>query len=280
MRTLLSDTITKAVARMCIKANYHLGADVLDALGRALDSEKSPAGRTILQHILKNAQIANEDVFPLCQDTGYAVFFVEVGKDLRITGSDLQTAVHDGVRQGYKEGYLRTSIVADPLQRENTGDNAPAVVWVDYVPGNQLVIQMAPKGGGSENMSTVRMLKPAEGCQGVIDTVMQHVTDSGGNPCPPGIIGIGIGGTFEKCAWLAKKSLLRNIDDRHPDPYYAELELEILDRVNKTGIGPMGLGGSTTALDVHIETYPCHIASLPVAVNIQCHSARHQKVIL
>jgi len=280
MRHINTTEIVEKVAAMCMNANYHLGNDVREALKIALNKEESLTGQKILSHIIENAEVANKEVFPLCQDTGYAVFFVELGHDVHIVGNELKQAIYDGVRKGYKDGYLRNSIVGDPLQRVNTGDNTPAVVWIDTVPGDKITIHMAPKGGGSENMSFVRMLKPSQGRQGVIDFVIEQVSQAGGNPCPPGIIGVGIGGTFEKCAWLAKKSLLRKVGEHHPDPFYAAMENEILRKVNETGIGPMGFGGTTTALDVHIETFPCHIASLPVAVNIQCHSARHQTITI
>lgn len=280
MRQIPLETIVEKVKAMCLDANYHLGSDVVVALAKARANETSAPGKRILDHLLENARIADEGEYPLCQDTGFAVFFIEMGQDVLITGGLLQDGVNEGVRQAYKDGYLRNSVVRDPLRRVNTGDNTPAVIWLDMVPGDRLRIHMAPKGGGSENMSEVAMLKPSQGEAGVIDFVMDKVSSSGGNPCPPIIVGVGIGGTFEKVAWLAKKSLMRPVNDRHSDPFYADMEERLLRRINDLGIGPMGFGGRTTALDVHIEVYPCHIASLPVAVNIQCHSARHKSIII
>lgn len=280
MREIGFGEIVEAVKELCIDSNYHLGSDVLDALKRALKEETSPVGRSILKQLIQNANIASEGVFPLCQDTGFAVFFLELGEGVKIIGGNLKDAISEGVRRGYAEGYLRKSIVKDPLRRVNTGDNTPAVIWTDIVPGDRLKIIMAPKGGGSENMSEVRMLTPAEGVEGVKRYVIDRVQRSGSNPCPPIVVGVGIGGTFDKCAQIAKRSLFRPIGSRNPDPFYAQMEEELLEEINKLGIGPMGLGGRTTALDVHIEVYPCHIASLPVAVNIQCHSARHKSVVL
>jgi len=280
MREIRFGEIVEAVKELCIDSNYHLGSDVLDALKKALREETSPVGRSILEQLIQNANIASEGLFPLCQDTGFAVFFVELGEEVKISGGNLNDAINEGVRRGYTEGYLRKSIVKDPLRRVNTGDNTPAVIWTDIVPGDRLRIIMAPKGGGSENMSEVRMLTPAEGVEGVKRYVIDRVQRSGSNPCPPIVVGVGIGGTFDKCAQIAKRSLFRPIGSRNPDPFYAQMEEELLEEINKLGIGPMGLGGRTTALDVHIEVYPCHIASLPVAVNIQCHSARHKSVVL
>lgn len=280
MREIQASKITEKVAEICVDANYHLEQDVVDALEDGLRKEESPTGKAIIEQILENAKIAREGVFPLCQDTGFSVFFVELGQNVHISGGTLNEAITAGVRKGYGEGFLRKSIVIDPLRRTNTKDNTPPVIWTDIVPGENLKITIAPKGGGSENMSEVAMLTPADGAEGVKKFVIDKVSRSGGNPCPPIVVGVGIGGTFEKVAWLAKKSLLRPIGDRHPDPYYAEMELDLLDKVNKLGIGPQGLGGRTTALDVHIEVFPCHIASLPAAVNIQCHADRHKSVIL
>ena len=278
MREIPFDTVVEQVKEICMTANYQLGEDVIKAFRDNLKTEKSPAGRAILEQLLDNAKISSDGVFPLCQDTGFSVFFVELGQDAHIAGGTLNDAITEGVRQGYKDGYLRKSIVKDPLRRVNTQDNTPPIIWTDIVPGNKLTITIAPKGGGSENMSEVAMLKPADGAEGVKNFVIDKVSRSGGNPCPPVIVGVGIGGTFEKVAWLAKKSLLRPVGSRNPDPFYAEMELELLQKINKLGIGPQGLGGNTTALDVHIEVHPCHIASLPAAVNIQCHSARHKTV--
>lgn len=265
---------------MAVEANTELGQDVLDAFERFKTVEESPTGCSILEQLTENACLAREERMPLCQDTGFAVVFVELGQDVHLVGGDLTAAVNEGVRQGYDEGCLRKSIVGDPLRRKNTGDNTPAVVHVKIVPGERVRITLAPKGGGSENMSGVAMLKPADGVEGVKRFVLQRVSDAGPNPCPPTVVGVGIGGTFEIAAYLSKVALLRPIGQRHPDAYYAALEEELLASVNRLGIGPAGLGGTTTSLDVHIETYPCHIASLPVAVNIQCHSARHKEVEL
>ncbi len=280
MREVSVSRITEEVARLSIEANYQLGEDVVQALRKALDKEESPVGRSILERIIENAEIAAQGEYPYCQDTGFAVVYVEIGQDVRLVGGDLYEAINEGVRKGYTEGYLRKSIVRDPLRRVNTGDNTPAVIWTDIVPGDKVSITVAAKGGGSENMSEVRMLKPADGAEGVKNFVVERVERSGGNPCPPIVVGVGIGGTFEKCAWLAKKAALRKIGERNPDPFYAEMEEELLERINKLGIGPQGLGGRVTALDVHIEAYPCHIASLPVAVNIQCHADRHKTVVI
>ncbi len=280
MREIQASAITDAVAKICIDANYHLGKDVVDALIGGLEREESPTGRAIFDQLLENAKISNEGEFPLCQDTGFAVLFVELGQEARIVGGNLNEALTAGVRKGYGDGYLRKSIVSDPLKRVNTKDNTPPIIWTDVVPGDKLTVTIAPKGGGSENMSEVAMLNPSDGAEGVKNFVVDKVSRSGGNPCPPIVVGVGIGGTFEKVAYLAKKSLLRDIGSRHPDPFYAAMELELLERVNKLGIGPQGLGGRVTALDVHVEVFPCHIASLPAAVNIQCHAARHKSVVL
>lgn len=280
MREISAALISEQVAKMCINANYNLGQDVIVAMQQGLHKEESPAGKAILEQLLENASIANEGEFPICQDTGFAVLFVELGQDVHVTGVDLNQAIAEGVRKGYKDGFLRKSILTDPLRRQNSGDNTPPIIWTEMVPGDKLKITMAPKGGGSENMSEVAMLTPSDGAEGVKKFVVDKVRRSGGNPCPPIVVGVGIGGTFEKVAWLAKKSLLRPVGDRHPDPYYAAMEEELLERVNKLGIGPQGLGGRITALDVHVEVYPCHIASLPAAVNIQCHAARHKEVVL
>lgn len=279
MRVVPAADITKAVKEISMTANYDLPEDVLQALKKGREQEESPVGREILDQILTNAEISAQERVPMCQDTGFAAIFVQIGTDVHIEG-DLQEAVDEGVRQGYTEGYLRKSIVSDPLRRTNTGDNTPSAITVEFVPGDKVTITIAPKGGGSENMSEARLFAPAVGREGVIDFVVDRVARSGANPCPPVIVGVGIGGTFDKCAGLAKKSLLRDVGDRHPDPYYAEMEEEILERVNALGIGPQGLGGRITALDVHIETYPCHIASLPVAVNMQCHAARHKSAVI
>lgn len=279
MRTVPAEKITEAIKELSMTANYDLPEDVLEVLRKGRQVEESPVGREILDQILENAAIAAENRVPLCQDTGFAAIFIEIGHEVCIEG-DLPAAVDEGVRQGYEEGYLRKSIVADPLRRTNTGDNTPAALTVEFVPGDEITITLAPKGGGSENMSMARLFAPAVGRDGIVDFVVNRVAEAGSNPCPPVIVGVGIGGTFDLCARLAKKALMREIGDRHCDQYYAEMEEEILDKVNNLGIGPMGLGGRVTALDVHIEVYPCHIASLPVAVNMQCHAARHKSATI
>ncbi|NLC11055.1 MAG: fumarate hydratase [Firmicutes bacterium] len=280
MRELDVTVVTDAIAEMCKESNYFLGQDVVDALKNALEKEVSPAGKEVLRQLLENARIAREEEVPMCQDTGFAVVFLEIGQDLHLSGGDLTEAVNEGVRRGYTEGYLRKSIVKDPLDRVNTKDNTPVVIHTEIVPGDKLKIVLAPKGGGSENMSIVRMLKPADGYQGIVDFVVDHVEKAGPNPCPPIVVGVGIGGTFEKVALLAKKALLRRLGQPNANPYYAKMEEAILSRINELGIGPQGFGGRMTALAVHIETYPTHIASLPVAVNINCHASRHVERIL
>ena len=281
MREIHTSVITDTIARLCIEACYHLGEDVLDALRRAKESEPSPVARSVLEQILRNAEIAGEGDLPLCQDTGLAVIFLELGQDVHVTGGDLSDAITDGVRQGYREGYLRKSAVDQPFSsRINTGDNTPPIIHTTIVPGEEIRVIVVPKGGGAENMSYLKMMAPAEGRQGVIEFVVEAVDRSGANPCPPVIVGVGIGGTMEQTALMAKKALLRKVGEPNPDPETAELEAEILEKVNRLGIGPQGLGGANTALAVHVETFPCHIASLPVAVNIQCHSARHQEATI
>lgn len=278
-RIINASSITEAVRKMAIEANYYLGEDVLESFKNARAKEASPTGLALLDQIIVNAEISARDQVPLCQDTGFAVIFADLGEEVAINGN-LKEAIAEGVRQGYKDGYLRKSIVTDPLKRQNSGDNTPPVVWIDIVPGDKLTLHFEPKGGGSENMSEVKMLKPSDGRKGVVDFVVDRVRRSGSNPCPPMIMGVGIGGTYDKCAQISKRALLREIGQRHPDPFYAEMEREILEKVNRLGIGPQGLGGSTTALECFIETHPCHIASLPCAVNIQCHSARHKTTVL
>jgi len=276
VRTIQLSAVTERVRELCQKANCELGDDVIEALRKAREVEESPTGRRILDQILENARIARDKNAPLCQDTGFAVFFAELGTGVVLEGEGtLKDAVNLGVALGYQQGFLRKSIVRDPLNRVNTGDNTPAVVHLTQVPGERLTLTFTPKGGGSENMSRLAMLKPADGLEGVKSFVVETVEIAGANPCPPIILGVGIGGTFEYSAFLAKKALLRRLDSRHPDPFYAKLEEELLELVNRTGVGPQGLGGTTTALGVLVEAHPCHIASLPVAVNIQCHSARH-----
>ena len=281
MREISTKQVTEEVARLCQEANFDLGSDVIAAIERALASEESPLGRDILHQILENADIARAEHVPLCQDCGLAVVFLEVGQELHISGGDLYAAVEEGVRQGYREGYLRKSAVAQPFSaRVNTKDNTPAIIHTDIGPGERLHIMVMPKGGGSENMSRLAMLKPSQGRQGVIDFAVQAVREAGSNPCPPVIVGMGIGGTADKAMVLAKKSLLRPLGQPSPDPEMAELEAEVLRRVNDLGIGPQGFGGRTTALAVHALVFPAHIASLPVAVNMQCHSARYKEVTL
>jgi fumarate hydratase subunit alpha len=278
MRKISTQEITSKVRELCIKAACELGSDVIFALEGFRGKEESPLGREILGQIIDNAQIALKEDTPMCQDTGIAVFFVEVGRDADIDGS-LDDAINEGVRQGYKEGYLRKSVCL-PLTRKNTGDNTPAIIHTKIIDSDRVKITIAPKGAGSENMSRLAMLKPSQGMQGIKDFVINTVREAGGNPCPPIILGIGIGGNFEKSALLAKEALLRNVGTPNPDSEVDALEKELLENINNLGIGPMGFGGRTTALAVHIKTAPCHIASLPVAVNIQCHAARHKEVVI
>jgi fumarate hydratase subunit alpha len=280
-RQISCDEITETVARLCVEANYELGDDVVSALRRARDEEMSPVGRRILDQLLENARVAHDEGLPLCQDTGLTVLFLEMGQDVHVVGGELYEALQEGVRRGYQEGYLRHSVVGRPFSaRVNTGDNTPAVVHTEIVPGDRLRIIVAPKGGGSENMSALGMLTPAEGHDGAIRFVVETVERAGANPCPPTIVGVGIGGTAEKAVWLAKHSLLREVGKPSPDPEVAQLERDILNRANDLGIGPQGLGGRMTCLAVHAEVQPCHLGSLPVAVNLQCHSARHKEAVL
>ena len=280
LRQIEAITITKLVAEMCVKANIFIGDDMVNALKEAQVVEKSLAGRDALDQLLENVEIARHELIPLCQDTGSAVFFVEWGQEVLLTGGSFEDAINEGVRKGYGEGYLRNSIVADPLNRFNTGDNTPAVIHTTIVPGDRVKITFAPKGGGSENMSALTMLKPSDGVEGVVDFVVNHVKQSGPNPCPPIVVGVGIGGTFDKVAQIAKKALLRPLGHPHPEPFYANLEQMILEKINDLGIGPQGFGGRVTALAVHIETHPAHIASLPVGVNINCHANRHAERLI
>jgi len=281
MRTIKSSHITDTVARLCREANYVLGDDVLSLLTIAHAAEISETGRDILGQIIENAAVAAQTPLPLCQDCGTALVFVDIGQNVHIEGADIETAIQAGVAQGYRDGYLRMSMVARPFSaRENTGDNTPAVIHYRLVPGERLSITVAPKGGGSENMTRFTVLKPAQGRSGVVDFVVQAVSEAGANPCPPLIVGVGIGGTAERCMEIAKRAVLRAAGQPSPDPETAELERELLERINALGIGPQGLGGSTTALAVHVETHATHIASLPVAVNLQCHSARHKEAVL
>ena len=279
MRVICAQQITESVKRLCIEANCHLPQDMKACIARSYDGEPWPKAKEIMSRIIENYQIAERENRPICQDTGLACVFVSVGQDVHITGN-LTEAINEGVRQGYADGYLRKSVVRDPLDRVNTGDNTPAILYYDIVPGDQVEIIVAPKGAGSENMSQIKMLKPSDGLQGVKDFVLKVVEEAGPNPCPPIVVGVGVGGTFDKAAFLAKKALLRSADERNPDPFWAELERELLDKINELGIGPQGFGGKTTALCVNIEQYPAHIASLPVAVNINCHVTRHKREVI
>jgi fumarate hydratase subunit alpha len=280
MKKIHIEMIIDAVKDMCGKANYHLGKDVLDALMNAQTKETSETGRSIINDLLLNASIASSKEVPMCQDTGMVVVFVNIGREVYIEGGSLNEAIQEGIRQGYKENYLRKSVVSDPLLRDNSGDNTPGVIHYDFVEGNQLEITIAPKGFGSENMSQMKMLKPSEGVEGVKKFVLDVVEQAGPNPCPPIIVGVGIGGTIEKAALIAKRALMRPLNDPHPSKHIQDIENELLSLINKTGIGPQGLGGLTTALGVHIETFPTHIAGLPVVVNINCHASRHLTRIL
>ena len=275
IRSVYVNEITENIKEMCIQANHFLSKDMDDALKNAVCTEKSPLGRQILGQLQENLQIAAEDMIPICQDTGMAVIFMEIGQDVHFEGGNLEDAVNEGVRQGYVEGYLRKSVVGDPLIRVNTNDNTPAILHTKIVPGDKVRIKVAPKGFGSENMSRVFMLKPAEGIEGVKNAVLTAVKDAGPNACPPMVVGVGIGGTFEKCALMAKEALTREVGVHSEIPYVKELEEELLEKINKLGIGPGGLGGTTTALAVNIDTYPTHIAGLPVGINICCHVNRH-----
>ena len=275
IRTIQTDEITKNIKEMCIQANHYLSADMDAAMKHAADTEQSELGKKILHQLQDNLKIADEEMIPICQDTGMAVIFLEVGQDVHFEGAAIEDAVNEGVRQGYTEGFLRKSVVGDPLIRENTKDNTPSVIHYSIVPGDQVKITMAPKGFGSENMSRVFMLKPADGIEGVRHAILTAVKDAGPNACPPMVVGVGIGGTFEKCALLAKQALTRPVDEHSDIPYVKDLEEEMLSKINQLGIGPGGLGGTTTALAVNINTYPTHIAGLPVAVNICCHVNRH-----
>ena len=281
IRELDVAAVTAAVKDLCITANYDLPVDVYDALDGRAETEESPVGREVLAQLVENADIAAADRVPICQDTGFAVIFAEVGQDVHLTGGDFDEAVDEGVRQGYSDGYLRKSVAEEPGHaRRNTKDNTPAIIHTSIVPGDQVRLTMMAKGGGAENMSSLNMLKPAQGWAGMVDAVVDTVSRAGSNPCPPVIIGVGIGGTIEKVTLLAKKALLRDVGSTHPDPRVAAMEDELLEQINALGIGPQGLGGRTTALDVFIEEMPCHIASMPMAVNVQCHAQRHKTVTL
>ena len=279
MREIKAQQITEVVKKLCIEANCHLSEDMKTCIRACHEAEPWPQAREILERIMENYEIADRQDQPICQDTGVACVFLKVGQEVHITG-DLTEAVNEGVRLGYGEGYLRKSVVRDPLDRVNTGDNTPAFIYYELVPGDRLEITVAPKGFGSENMSQIKMLKPSDGLQGVKDFILKVVEEAGPNPCPPIVVGVGVGGTFDKAAYLAKKALMRSVDQRNPKPFYAKLEEELLEQINALGIGPQGFGGKTTALAVNIEQFPTHIAGLPVAVNINCHVTRHKTEVL
>ena len=277
MREIHISEIISTVRDLCIESNYYLSSDVKEALCNAKENETWPLAENVLDQIILNSNIAKEEDMPICQDTGMACVFVEIGQEVHIVGGLLQDAINEGVRKGYDEGFLRKSVVKDPIDRVNTKDNTPSVIYYDIVPGDKLKITVAPKGFGSENMSRIKMLKPSDGLQGVKDFIIETVNLAGPNPCPPIVIGVGIGGTFDKAAYLAKKALIRPLNKRNTDKFYSDLEEELLEIINNLGIGPQGFGGKTTALGLNIETYPTHIAGLPVAVNINCHATRHKE---
>ena len=279
MREIAAEQITEVVKRLCIDANCNLPGDMKERIAACMEQERWPQARQILEQIVENFRIAESQMQPICQDTGMACVFLKIGQEVHICG-DLTEAVNEGVRQGYSEGYLRKSVVRDPLNRVNTGDNTPAILYTELVPGDRMEITVAPKGFGSENMSAIKMLKPSDGLEGVKEFVIKTVEEAGPNPCPPIVVGVGIGGTFDKAAYLAKKALLRPVDVSNADPFYGNLEKELLEKINALGIGPQGFGGMTTALAVNIETFPTHIAGLPVAVNINCHVTRHKTEVL
>lgn len=280
IREVKSEIITDLVAKMCIEANCIIAPEIKTAMENAQKTEESEVGKTVLLNLLENARIAKDKMMPICQDTGMAVFFVELGKDVHIVGKNLTDAINDGVKKGYTEGYLRKSVVKDPLNRENTNDNTPAVIYTEQTDGDKIKITYAPKGFGSENKSALKMLNPSDGEQGVIDFVIDTVRKAGANPCPPMVVGVGIGGTMDKAACLAKKALTREITTENGNKFYADMEKELLEKINMLGIGPQGMGGTTTALGVNIEVFPTHIAGLPVAVNINCHATRHSVVVI
>lgn len=280
MKTINVNEIIKTVKELSIEANYYLPNDVKEAIEKAEKNEKWPIANNILNKILENSQIASAEKMPICQDTGMACVFIDIGQDVHITGGSLEEAINEGVRQGYAEGFLRKSVVKDPIHRVNTNDNTPALIYYNMVPGDKVKITVAPKGFGSENMSRIAMLKPSDGLEGVKNFVLETVRMAGPNPCPPIVIGVGIGGSFDKAAYLAKKALIRPVNENNTDEFYSNLEKELLEEVNKIGIGPQGFGGKTTALALNIETYPTHIAGLPVAVNINCHATRHKERVL
>ena len=280
MRSVDVSIVTKNIKEMCIQANHFLSEDMDIAMKNAVETEKAPLGKQILTQLQENLKIAGEDMIPICQDTGMAVIFCDVGQDVHIVGGDFENAVNEGVSRGYTNGLLRKSIVRDPLDRVNTNDNTPAVIHTRIVPGDKIKLTVAPKGFGSENMSQIRMFKPSAGLQGIKDFILEVVETAGPNPCPPMVVGVGIGGTFDKAALLAKKALMRPLDSENPDPFYADLEKEMLEKVNQLGIGPQGFGGKTTAIGLNIETMPTHIAGMPCAVNINCHVTRHKTEVL
>ena len=279
MREIQSSALTDIIRRLCIEANCYLPGDIKERITACRGEEPWGQAQEILDRIIENFEIADQRNQPICQDTGVACVFLKIGQDVHIVG-DLEEAVNEGVRQGYKEGYLRKSVVGDPLRRVNTGDNTPAMLYTEIVPGDKIEITVAPKGFGSENMSQIKMLRPSDGIEGVKDFVCKVVEEAGPNPCPPIVVGVGVGGTFDKAAFMAKKALMRSVDQRHEDPFYAQLEEDLLQRINALGIGPQGFGGKTTALAVNVEYYPTHIAGLPVAVNINCHVTRHKTEVL
>jgi len=280
MREINVNEITKKIKEMCISANYNLGSDVVKAFEKSLKVEESLVGKGILENLIKNSDIARDKQVPMCQDTGMAVVFIEIGQEVHLVGGDIESAINEGVRQGYEEGHLRKSVVGDPLLRKNTGDNTPAIIYYDIVPGDKVKISLAPKGFGSENMSRTKMLKPSDGIKGVEDFIIETVSLAGPNPCPPIVVGVGIGGTIDKATVIAKKTLLRPIGTNSNIQHIKDLEKRVLEKINNLGIGPQGLGGITTALAVNIDIYPTHIAGLPVAVNINCHAARHEERII
>jgi len=280
MREIHVSQIANVIEKLCIEANEHLPGDVKDAIQDCRACEDWDIARGVLDQIIENYEIADQQNVPICQDTGMVCIFMEIGQDVHISGGDLSKAVNEGVRRGYDKGYLRKSVVADPVRRGNTGDNTPAMIYTEIVPGDRLKITVGPKGFGSENMSMIRMFKPSAGLQGIKDFILEVVETAGPNPCPPMVVGVGIGGTFDKAALLAKKALMRPIDTEHPDPYYAELEKEMLEKINQLGIGPQGFGGKTTAIGLNIETLPTHIAGMPCAVNINCHVTRHKSEVI
>ena len=280
MREINVSQITDVVERLCIEANTHLPGDVKDAICKCRATEDWDVAKGVLDKIIENYEIADANEVPICQDTGMACVFLEIGQDVHLVGGNLAEAVDEGVRRGYTNGYLRKSVVADPVRRGNTGDNTPAMLYTEIVPGEEIKVTVGPKGSGSENMSQIRMFKPSAGLQGIKDFIIEAVETAGPNPCPPMVVGVGIGGTFDKAALLAKKALMRPVDSENPDPFYADLEKEMLEKINKLGIGPQGFGGKTTAIGLNIETLPTHIAGMPCAININCHVTRHKSEVI